>query len=178
MTASGSNTNSLGYLTFVEIPNHGVVGGYLIVNQRARPVEFHCTAPVFSNRTQEILFGETFRTALLCDQIGAALLGQASQRPSLLLTDEPVAAGLRRLFEVPMAVFIKSGQETRYQQAVYQGAEWYHELTDSTVTDVAGFEQDREIIRETLKNVESGFDVTEPLERIRAAINEAQRAAA
>ena len=107
MTASGSkSTRLLGYLTFVVIPQHGIVGGYLLVNQRARPVEFHCTAPVLPNRAQEILYGCTFRSALLCDQIGQALLGQASQPPSLLLTDEPDAVGLRRLNNIPLALFV------------------------------------------------------------------------
>ena len=174
MTASGSkSTKLLGYLTFVSIPNHGIVGGYLLVNQRARPVEFHCTAPVLTNRTQEILYGCTFRTTLLCDQIGQALLGQASQLPNLMLTDESDAVGLRQLNNIPLALFVD-------EKHAIEGARdcWSFEFASCTVTTAPGFDTDREQVRDVLREVDPGWDLTEPLERIRAAINEAQRAAA
>jgi hypothetical protein len=168
---------------------------------------------VSPNRTQEILFGKTFRSALLCDQIGVALLGQATARPALLLTDEPVAVGLRRLVDVPMSLMTNAEQEPRncaeitpafeVQPSALQSAggtpapqvvlanipsdhgtgmdheqTWPIQIMGWTLQDIAGFEHDREIIRESLQNVESGFDLAEPFDRIRAAINEAQRAAA
>ena len=47
----------LGFLTVLEHPQHGLFGGYLLLNLAGRPVEFHCTAPVKPNRAQQILYG-------------------------------------------------------------------------------------------------------------------------
>ena len=174
MAASGSIHSSLllGYLTFVEIPHHGVVGGYLVVNERARPVAFHCTAPVQANRTQEILYGCTFRTALLCDQIGQALLQQGEQ-PALLLTDEVDAMPLRSQISTPLVLFVAE-DSIRLQAA----ARWTFEHAGCSVTTAPGFDGDRSLVRRVMSEIASDWDLAEPLDRIRAAIQEAQRAAA
>ena len=104
MNASGDMSSQLiGYLAFVEFAAHGIVGGYLLVNQQARPVEFHCTTPIRASRTQEILYGSTLRNVSYYDQIGSTLLAQASQRPQLVLTDQHDALRLLTS-EVPIAV--------------------------------------------------------------------------
>ena len=42
---------ALGFFTVLEHEQQGLIGGYLILNQAGRPLEFHCTAPVKANRT-------------------------------------------------------------------------------------------------------------------------------
>lgn len=178
MAASGSNSSNnaikpLGYMTFVEIANHGIVGGYLLVNERARPIEFHCTAPVLASRTQEILYGKTFRSALICDQIGQALLSQASQQPSLLLTDEMDVLELRKQIDMPVALFVSDDHDARLLQDY-----WSFELSGCSITTAQDYEEDRAMVRDLIRQIDPTWDLIEPLERIRAAIQEAQRAAA
>lgn len=175
MAASGSSPSSplLGYLTFVEIPSHGMVGGYLLVNERARPVEFHCTAPVQASRTQEILYGRTFRAALISDQIGQALISQSALQPALLLTDEVDAMALRTEIATPLALFVETTDGPREVDV-----DWSFEHAGRSVTTAPGFESDRPILRDVICSVGSNWDLMEPLARIRAAIREAQRAAA
>lgn len=60
---AGKSTIALGFLTVVEHKQHGLFGGYLVLNQVGRPLEFHCTAPVKPNRAQEILYGRWSRTS-------------------------------------------------------------------------------------------------------------------
>ena len=48
---------AIGFLTTVASASHGVFGGYLLVDEVGRPLEFHCTAPVRVSRAQEILYG-------------------------------------------------------------------------------------------------------------------------
>ena len=167
MPASVQSSNTIGYLSFVEIPPHGTVGGYLLVDERARPVEFHCTAPVQRGRTQQILYGNTFRSALLCDQIGVALLKQPRNAPALLITDEPDATALRSLVDLPLALITDS-----------QDLDWSFEYAGCTVTTAPNFECDRETIRHLILTTCPDRELAEPIERIRAAINEAQQAAA
>lgn len=197
MNASDStSSNTLGYLTYVRIPNLGIVGGCLLVNERARPIEFHCTAPVQSTRSQQILYGRTFRSALLCDNIGSALLQQTTHRVDLLLTDVAEALALRQTQGVPIALFVPDEEntlpqlfdaaevcsETNDSESNAEGdslrREWSFEFGGYSFTSPPDFPDDRESIRSTLLQVARDWDLAEPLERIRAAIQEAQRAAA
>lgn len=207
MTASGSvATNLLGYLAFVECTSNVFVGGYLLVNDTGRPVEFHCTAPVCPSRTQQILFGATLRATLFCEQIGAALLKQAKRRPCLLLTDEIDTAGIRTQFDYPMAIIDKedlagdstealtatsadespsasdsltsSGHSFDASDSATLRRSWSFEFGGYSLTTVADYAADQDAVRATLRSLSQGFDLAEPFERIRTAIQEAQRAAA
>ena len=166
MTASGNKPVTMfGYLAFVDTP-HGIVGGYLIVDVRARPAEFHCTAPVSGNRTQEILFGETWRRSLLSDAIGTALLKQSTRKTQLLLTDESDAIELRQSVDIPMALFVEE-----------DAPGWSFQMGSYSLTTSEDFERDREQVRDRLRLMQCP-DLFEPLDRIRNAIQEAQRSAA
>ena len=180
--SKSTNSQAFGYITFVEIPNHGFVGGFLIVNTRARPLEFHCTAPVVPNRAQEILYGRTFRSALLCDQIGQALLKQSMRKPCILLTDEADALDLRKMNGIPVALFVDEQAATQESNdndsSITSRSQWTFEMAGCSLTTSNAFEDDRSKVREALRQIEPGWELMEPLERIRAAIREARQAAA
>ncbi len=92
----------IGFLTVVE-PLEGVlIGGYLILNPKGRPVEFHCTAPVEPNRAQQILYGTSLRPYLCGDRIGQALVGQSRRKVDLLCVDVEDALGLRDHVAAPV----------------------------------------------------------------------------
>lgn len=177
MTASTTSpTQLLGYLTFAELAEHGIVGGYLLVNQFARPVEFHCSAPVCPNRTQEILYGPTLRPFLYGEQIGQTLVRQSRLKPKVLLTDEALALGLRTLIDVPLALLRQQGDASDPRQ--HQDDEVPFDFDDCRLSTSQGFAADQSLIISTLRQLVCGWDVYEPLDRIREAIREAQRAAA
>ena len=75
---------NLGFLTVLEHPQHGLFGGYLVLNAAARPLEFHCTAPIKPNRAQEILYGPTLQSFLYGEQIGRTLLEKAKNSPEFV----------------------------------------------------------------------------------------------
>ena len=179
MTASGfsSCTGLLGYLTFVESATYGMVGGYLLVTQYARPVEFHCTAPVRATRAHEILYGPTLRWVLCSDQMGQALFQQSKLRPQLLLTDEPEALGLRANVEVPIALFINQ-TSTQEDSAQPNSQQWSFAFGGRVVTSGTDAQDDRQVIERALRQLGGQWDLAEPLDRIRAAIHEARRAVA
>ena len=41
-----SSSTAWGFLTVLSSDEQGLIGGYLVLNQAGRPLEFHCTAPV------------------------------------------------------------------------------------------------------------------------------------
>ena len=86
----GSNTKTLlalGFITVRHHVEHGYFGGYLILNQLGRPLEFHCTLPVKPSRAQSLLYGPTLDDFICGEQIAKALVTKAKLKPSLLLTD-------------------------------------------------------------------------------------------
>jgi hypothetical protein len=91
-----SRPAAFGYLLVVEDDLHGYTGGLLVVCDRGRPLEFHCTEPVQPSRAQQILFGPTLREFVCGEQIGGALVGKCKLPLSVLLVlDEPTAGAGR-----------------------------------------------------------------------------------
>lgn len=78
---------ALGFLSVIELPSQGLIGGYLLLNAHARPLEFHCTAPVRANRAQEVLYGATLEPYLYGEQIGATLIKASRLSPLAVFTD-------------------------------------------------------------------------------------------
>ncbi len=100
---SGKELFRLGFLTAIEVPERGYVGGLLVTNQFGRPLEFQCTAPLKPNRTQEILYGPTLVPYVLGDLIGRTLIEKVGIKPHLVLTERHELLGLRELVEIPVA---------------------------------------------------------------------------
>ncbi len=177
-TANGSPT--LGFLTFVEFPQHGVVGGYLLLNSNARPIEFHCSAPVKANRAQEILYGPTLLPYLYGEQIARMLTAQSKQKPSLIFTDHRQAASVRPFTDCPVLVVFPleaANAATGTEPESVPDADTFL-LGDCHVAVASDFEQDRPLAIDQWERIASNWDLLEPFQRIREAIQEAQRAAA
>lgn len=161
-------TLTFGFLTTVDSPTHGVFGGYLVVDTTGRPLEFHCTTPVKVSRAQQILYGATLPGHLHGRQIGANLLAEATARPLAVLIDAETLLHVRPHTALPVGLVLRSdaGPSTpREDESVVRfGA--------STISLPA----DRhDAVIDGLTTLAGAVDLREPFERIRAAIDEAQR---
>jgi hypothetical protein len=207
----------LGFLTIIENPEHGLFGGYLILNRAGRPLEFHCTAPVKPNRAQQILYGPTLEPFLFGEQIGQSLLDKARSEPVVVCTDREPALAVREFTKVPVALVLPpeepgaettpghdaSANETPADDApagdalasnspaaapptggkVYRcdPAHGYGRCGPAfrigpnrlAVSLLAA--DDRQAIAERLATLGDRFDLAEPFQRIREAIEEARR---
>jgi len=66
---------SYGFLEVHFSEELGFAGGLLLVDQDARPLEFHCTTPVPVNRTEKILYGATYNELIkLAERIAPSIL--------------------------------------------------------------------------------------------------------
>ncbi len=97
---------ALGFLTVLEHAQHGLMGGYLVLNPAGRPLEFHCTTPVKPNRAQQILYGPTLEPYLFGEQIGKSLVGKSSLEPLVICTDLRPVMALRGLVSTPVALVV------------------------------------------------------------------------
>jgi len=96
-------------MTVLEHPQHGLFGGYLLLNPAGRPLEFHCTAPIKPNRAQQILYGPTLQPFLYGEQIGRTLLEKSAVQPYFVCTDRPAALAVRDHVAPPVALVITDG---------------------------------------------------------------------
>ncbi len=187
--AEGTTPGHLGFLTVLEHEQLGLVGGYLILNAAGRPLEFHCTAPVKPNRAQQILFGPTLPAYLYGEQIGQTLLGKGAQTPVAVFTDVERVLTVRDFVELPVALVLP-GEVPEGEQPkpiVASGSSWRVDAPSSPGSHLAQFSAgrnrlavssvrggDRDAILSRLEEI-AAFDLAEPFERIREAVEEAHK---
>src|SRR5690349_7869437 len=105
MTATGKQEQlRLGFLTAIEVPEKGFVGGLVVTNHYGRPLEFQCTMPARPNTTQEILYGPTLPASILGELIGGTLVEEAGVKPQLILTEREQILELRNHLDRPVAL--------------------------------------------------------------------------
>ncbi|GEM_PF-626377 len=78
----------LGFLSVLTPSEVGFVGGYLVLNDVGRPLEFHCTTPVKPTRAQEILYGTSLKPYLFAEAIAPALAAKAKNQAALICVDQ------------------------------------------------------------------------------------------
>lgn len=160
------NAGAFGFLTAVESPAHGLFGGYLVVDSLGRPLEFHCTAPVKVTRAQQILYGPTLHGHLHGQQIGGALLAESAVTPAVVLTDHDAMLHVRPHTTLPVALVGPLDGESAAAGFTVGTARVSPHPSDAA---------DEQLLRERLVELAAAVDLREPFERIRAALEEAQR---
>ena len=140
----------LGYFLVREIQSLGTMGGLLVLTVDGRPLEFHCTEPVCTNRAQEILYGPTLRAYVVGDRIGGALLKQCSAGIDLLIATDPDEASAAQRAELPWVV-----------------------VSEESTSPPLGELDPR--LAAALRRLSAAVDLAEPFQRIRLAIDEAHR---
>ncbi len=192
------NASALGFLTVRQSEETGMVGGYLVLNEHGRPLEFHCTVPVKPNRAQQILFGPTLQPFLYGEQIGQTLLNKSILEPAAVYTDIAAALSVRDFVKMPVAlVFGGPAELDRPEQARAEARRARTAVGDPVTTwridaahsgprlacfalgdnQLAVLERDgrdQDEIQQRFAAL-SDFDLTEPFERIREAIEEAHK---
>lgn len=176
----GSNTKTLlalGFITVRHHSEHGYFGGYLILNQLGRPLEFHCTLPVKPSRAQSLLYGPTLDDFICGEQIAKALVTKAKLKPSLLLTDCTAVLAFEQVGDEPM-VLVEAGEPEdneshlrrphRKDASVKRIASSGMRCSVSTSSSASS-----ELLSELAPKLAPNFDLTEPFQRIAEALLEA-----
>lgn len=164
--AAGQGDLAFGFLTAVDSPAHGLFGGYLVVDGLGRPLEFHCTAPVKVSRAQQILYGSSLPSHLHGRQIGGALLAEGTAAAVVVLTDLEAMLHVRPHTSLPVAL-VQPADAASSGPAFTLGAA----VVSPHATDLPRSAE----IEARLAMLAAAVDLREPFERIRAALEEAQR---
>ena len=163
-----------GFLTVVDSPIQGLIGGYLILNALGRPLEFHCTAPIKPNRAQEILYGPTLQPFIYGEQIGQTLVRATQLKVPMVLTDLALVLATAELVKEPIVLLMPDGAGG----AAPARGQTILEAAGRRMALASGRQSDRDAVLAATAKLGESFDWAEPFGRIRDAIGEAQRAAA
>lgn len=188
-SGEAKSQGALGFLTVLEHEQQGLVGGYLILNPAGRPLEFHCTAPLKPNRAQQILFGPTLESYLYGEQIGQTLLTKSSLEPWAVYTDVTAALCVRDFVAWPVALVLSAEENPPLKVDTGPAPAWRVDAPHRAAPHLQAFEVgrnrlavpgDRSLDREAIAarhDTLATFDLCEPFERIREAVEEAHRSA-
>jgi len=178
-TAASNSLPAFGFLTVVQDDQHGFFGGYLVLSELGRPLEFHCSTPVLPSQAQKILYGSTLRSYVLGELIGPVLVKKAKLPVLAVLTDLEEMLSLALVWKGVLA-WVGSGKES---MAIPSAAEASSPEAGSPALELEGYRLsgsstccwEAEDLRGTLATLIAYVDLAEPFERIREAIQEAQR---
>lgn len=157
----------LGFLTTIEVAEHGYIGGLLVTDQRGRPLEFQCTTPVKPNDTQRILYGPTLRPFLYGELIGRTLVEKVGVKPHIVLTEQSDVLPLREHVAMPVALVCGEQSESSGEHV---------RLGRQTLRFDAAHAGDSQAVRDFADLVPDTADLSEPFERVRDALREALQA--
>ena len=102
---------NLGFLTVIDQSPSGLTGGYLVLNQAGRPLEFHCTVPQSPEKIQKILYGNTLQPFLYGERIAQTLI-QRSKLPVFSILTNHVAVLPVQVSVLTPIIYI-FGEQTR-----------------------------------------------------------------
>ena len=166
---SGKENFRLGFLTAIEVPERGFVGGLLVTNHFGRPLEFQCTAPLKPNRSQEILYGPTLVPYVLGDLIGRTLIEKVGVKPHLVLTERNDLLPMRELVSIPVACFDEQPATGESSGAAEPSP---CRLGRQILRFHAAHAEDQSVAQKGAASVPQDADLREPFERVREALNE------
>jgi hypothetical protein len=181
----GKSLSALGFLTVVPHEQHGLFGGLLVIDSGGRPLEFHCTAPVKTNRAQEILFGPMLEPYIYGEQIGQTLVSAARQKPTVLCIDLAAMLAVRQHVDIPVTLVQatmpaeseteKSAKNFRVDEAHDSSDIVSFSLARCRLAVATDYRDDQALVSQRLAAFSERLDLAEPFARIREAIDEAQR---
>lgn len=167
-----SDAATIAFYTVVDDGRTGWTGGLLLLNSGGRPIEFQCTLPVRPSRAHEILFGPTLRDHLIGEIIGPLLVKKVRTPISLLCCDQPEALTIESTVKVPVALVAEAAEceEGPITDETMVGSVSVP-LVGSTLRVAMERADEVRLVAEKLADLP---DATEPFDRIREAIKEAQ----
>ena len=180
----------IGFLTAIELPQRGYVGGLLVTNHYGRPLEFQCTTPIQPNKTQRILYGPTLVPFILGELIGKTLVEKVGVKPDVILTEDPNLLGLREHVVIPVACVSEislppadasySSAATDEHPVENDAAMRFDNVQASNQIGIGrqllrfhhAHRADRDKVAKKSHLIPQGADLLEPFERVREALKE------
>lgn len=164
---------AIGFLTVLEDPQHGFFGGYLILSNLGRPLEFHCTTPVVPNEAQKILYGPTLKPYVLGELIGQTLVTKAQLSVQAIVTDLKDILSLALVSQE--SVVLLSPSQSNQEFPTDNSLQPVCDLGSYRLLGASSELWQPDQLKRVFNPLCEHVDLAEPFDRIREAIREAQR---
>ncbi len=138
------------------------VGAMLITNSEGFPLEFRCTYPVKPTGIQRILYGKAIQQYIGVELCGKTLLEKIDTKPDLIIAGKSFLLGLRKKTESPV-FYLRQGDSPDNGEL---------SIERFCVSTMPEFVQEIESKHESITQIISSIDPSEPFERIKKTLNE------
>ena len=155
-------------------------GGILVTDEETKPLEFRCTGPIRPTALQKMLYGNMLQRHVLVELIGHSLLNSINEKSNVVLVREPDLLHLQVKVGDQQTVLLlsKHGEFDAKTEGKPGGEESATKLLGSdsgrfepvVVRTYRGFEEKGIQLRGMLREVFAHFDLIEPFERIKVAL--------
>lgn len=170
---------ALGYVLSLTVAEDVFQGGVMVTDGVGLPLEFRYTEPVRATRLQRLLYGDVLEKYIHGDVVAGSLIGRLEQKPDIFLVGSPTlleaisVAGKKVALLQPSTV--SPLKELGATQDISE-TEYYLQITNSgaparvRLSSRGGDPTLRAEITRVLTEAGRTMDVSEPLERVEAAI--------
>ncbi len=159
---------SLGYLMVTRTADNDYVGGIMVTDPYAIPVEFKYSEPIKPTGLQKILYGNSIEKYLLVDVIAKKLLQNLEEKPKFILIEDSRLLDIQ--FKTPI-IFInmptkgaEESKESKLREELSKDTleSGYDILFNGTLTsdDI-----------KWLERISDEIDILEPFHRLKEALN-------
>ena len=121
---------NLGFLTVIDQSPSGLTGGYLVLNQSGRPLEFHCTVPIQPEKIQKILYGDTLQPFLYGEKIAQTLVLRSKLPVLSVLTNHAAVLPVQSSVSTPV-IYVFDRRTKQETDDLPQDREISEELNES-----------------------------------------------
>jgi len=160
-------------------------GGILLTDRETKPLEFRCTSPIRPTGLQKLLYGNMLERHILVELIGQSLLKSLAEQSDVILVREPDLLHLQVRLGNQQTVLLlsKHGEhDPRGAEKSDAGGGTSKLLGSDTgkfepvvVHTYRGFEEKGGQLRGVLGEVFAHFDLLEPFERVKAALEQVHK---
>ena len=84
----GSKKRHKRYVLSLSMAENVFMGGAMVTDAHALPIEFRYTEPVRATKLQRVLYGDVLEKYIQCDVIAGNLVGRLEQKPDLLIVSD------------------------------------------------------------------------------------------
>lgn len=169
---------TVGYVLSLSMAESVFMGGAMVTDAHALPIEFRYTEPVRATKLQRVLYGDVLEKYIQCDVIAGNLVHRLEQKPDLLVVADAslLPAIDPSKFKVVMLAATRTNPLKEYgAQQDISDSEFLLQLTDSggpirvrmaSTGDAARRAEIARILCECGKTM----DLLEPLSRVETAV--------
>lgn len=163
MSTASQRSLVLGFLHVRQSRPETFRGGYLLVTDYGRPIEFHYTSEIHVPKLHQHLYGPQFEPTLFVETFAKPLTDRQSTAPRMIAVDQRALLGLRSRIPAPVVMITGSAPQAEGDSS-----------RPVQVDCMADFEKDLAAFEKIRSLVPPAFDWIEPFERIDAALAEIQ----